>query len=113
MSSHSDRTPGLYGFPERLWRLIDDCYPELGPSSPCGLCGDTILGQRHRIIDAITERSLAGESMEVAEDYGLKEVDLWPIVAASYEHEKALARQRRAERKRSRAVATEAASSDA
>lgn len=84
-----------WGFPVALEAMLTDCYPELGPSSPCGLCGDTILGQRHRIIDAITERALTGEAEEAAADYGLTERDLWPIVAASYEHDKALKRERR------------------
>lgn len=32
-----------------------------GPGSKCGLCGDTVIGQRHRVIDAIAGRIRAGE----------------------------------------------------
>jgi hypothetical protein len=46
-----------------------DAYPELGPVSPCGLCGSG-LPQRHRMVDAIAGRLAAGEGEEdVAADY--------------------------------------------
>lgn len=89
----------FYGFPAPLLDRLGD-VGGIGPASPCGFCGDTILGQRHRIIDAVTERLVLGDE-GVAEDYDIPDCDLWIIVAASYEHTKALARQRRAERKAS------------
>lgn len=91
-------TAPLYGFPATLLTGLDDL--PVGPASPCGFCGDTILGQRHRIIDAIAERLIAGE-WDAGDDYGIASGDLWLVVAASYEHTKALSRQRRAERKAS------------
>lgn len=44
---------------ERLREEIDGL--PFGPASPCGLCGDEQVGQRHRIIDAIAERIRAGD----------------------------------------------------
>ena len=85
--------PPFYGFPATLMDWLST-VEGLGPSSRCGLCGDTILGQRHRIIDAIAERLVAGD-FDVGDDYGVREADLWICVAASYEHDKALRRQRR------------------
>lgn len=52
-------------------RLLEqlDALP-YGPSKPCGLCGDTVLGQRHRIIEAVAERIRAGEPWQsVVEDW--------------------------------------------
>jgi hypothetical protein len=47
-----------------------DAFPELGPVSPCGLCGTPGLPQRHRMVDAIAGRLEAGEGeQEVAADY--------------------------------------------
>jgi hypothetical protein len=46
---------------------LDDAFPANGP---CGVCGDTTLGQRHRRIDVIAERIRAGEPWEsVIADY--------------------------------------------
>jgi hypothetical protein len=48
-----------------------NAFPELGPVSPCGLCGSG-LPQRHRIVDAIAGRIAAGEDPdEVGADYDL------------------------------------------
>jgi len=59
---------------------IDEHLKPAGPSSPCGLCGDTVLGQRHRVIDAIAEQVRAGEHPDVvAADYG---VDLYGVIYA-------------------------------
>lgn len=88
----------LYGFPQSLLDALDGMDPGPGPMSVCGMCGDTILGQRHRIIDAVTERLIAGD-YDAGLDYGIPGHDLWILVAASYEHGKAFARQRRAERR--------------
>lgn len=87
-----------YGFPAVLLDALDAMQPGPGPGSPCGLCGDTILGQRHRIIDAITERLRIGD-LDPGEDWKIPPHYLGVIVMAHYEHEKALKRQRRAERK--------------
>lgn len=87
----------LYGFPEPLMELVDLGFP--GNSGPCGFCGDTILGGRHRVIDAIAERFVVGDEPE--DDYGISARQLAVAIAASYEHDKALKRQRRAERRAS------------
>lgn len=73
--------------PAAIQRAVDETFPRNGP---CGFCGDTILGARHRVIDAITERLRAGEDEDsVAGDYDLRAADLWVAVMASYEHDKA------------------------
>ena len=47
-------------------------FPELGPVTPCGLCGTPGLPQRHRIVDAIAGRLAAGEGPDALEaDYNL------------------------------------------
>lgn len=47
-----------------------DEWPQLGPTSPCGLCGSG-LPQRHRIVDAIAEHLEAGEDPEdIADEFG-------------------------------------------
>jgi hypothetical protein len=52
---------------ETLRADVDEHFPQSGP---CGLCGDTVLGQRHRIIDTIAELVRAGEGIEdVMADY--------------------------------------------
>jgi hypothetical protein len=49
-----------------------DAWPQLGPVSPCGICGCPELPQRHRMVDAIAERMAAGELPEdMADDYRL------------------------------------------
>lgn len=46
---------------------LDRYFP---PNGPCGFCGDTEIGARHRIIDAIVDAVRAGEPIEVvAEEY--------------------------------------------
>ena len=90
----------LYGFPRKLLDQVNEAFP--GNSGPCGLCGDTILGGRHRVIDAIRERLVAGEGDEAVEDYDLPWAWAAVAVAASYEHTEALKRQRRAARKLAR-----------
>lgn len=90
-------TDELFGFPAPLMALVNEAFP--GNAGPCGLCGDTILGGRHRVIDAVRERLVMGEGDEAVEDYDLPWAWAAVAVAASYEHDKALKRQRRAERK--------------
>lgn len=99
--TRSKNGPPLYGFPQRLLDTVDDLHP--AASTPCGLCGDTILGQRHRIIDAIRDRLLAGE-VEVLDDYRVQEEDAWVFVAAAYEHDLASARETRQTRAAARAL---------
>lgn len=42
----------------------------LGPTSQCGICGVPGQPQRHRMVDAVVERALAGEDPEdIACDY--------------------------------------------
>lgn len=55
-----------------LAEQINQHLKPAGPTSPCGFCGDTTLGQRHRVIDAIAEQIRAGEHPDtVADDYGI------------------------------------------
>lgn len=84
-----------WGFPAALLEQVDEAFP--GNAGPCGLCGDTILGGRHRVIDAVRERLVVGEGDEVVDDYDLPWAWAAVAVAASYEHDKALKRQRRNE----------------
>ena len=47
-----------------------DAWPQLGPASPCGLCG--VLPQRHRVIDVIADMLAAGEDAgDVAAEYAV------------------------------------------
>jgi hypothetical protein len=61
-----------------------DAYPELGPVSPCGLCGSG-LPQRHRMVDAIAGQLGAGEYPEdIAEELAVPRaavhaVALWMV----------------------------------
>jgi hypothetical protein len=49
---------------------LDAVWP--AGSVPCGICGTPGLPQRHRVIDAIAGRLVAGEDPDVtADDYGL------------------------------------------
>jgi len=58
---------------------LDAAFP--GNAGPCGFCGDTLVGGRHRVIDAIAERIRAGEPWEsVCADY-TDEQALWPDMA--------------------------------
>lgn len=60
-----------------LREQLDEHFPN---SDQCGLCGDTDLGQRHRVIDAIAGQIRAGEHPDVvADDYG---ADLYGIIYA-------------------------------
>jgi hypothetical protein len=49
----------------RMRHLIEDHFPDTGS---CGLCGDTTLGARHRIIEAIASLVRAGEHPGAAAD---------------------------------------------
>lgn len=52
--------------------LREELSEHFPADGPCGICGDTILGQRHRVIDAIAGRIRAGDDpSSVAEDYGV------------------------------------------
>lgn len=66
---------------ERAVAVLRDQLAEHFPQDgPCGFCGDTILGQRHRVIDAIAGQIRAGEAPDVvADDFG---VDLTGIILA-------------------------------
>jgi hypothetical protein len=49
-----------------------DAFPELGPVSPCGICGTPGLPQRHRVVDAIADQVAAGEDEEdLAGEFGV------------------------------------------
>ncbi len=53
---------------------------EMPPRGPCGICGDD--DARHRVIDAVTERVRAGDSVEmVAADLGLSEAFVRRLIA--------------------------------
>jgi hypothetical protein len=58
-------------------------FPELGPLTPCGLCGVPGMPQRHRVVDAMADMLEAGEDPEaVAFEYrvplpAVEAVQLW------------------------------------
>ncbi len=50
---------------------LDEHYPKRGPCGICGLFGTQKRDGRHRIIDAISSRHRAGDSVvALARDYG-------------------------------------------
>jgi hypothetical protein len=66
--------------------LISEELPYRGP---CGICG--AIDARHRLIDAVTGRLAAGESVyEVAWDYGLCVGTIEAMRGIGYEHRKYL-----------------------
>ena len=66
----------------KLAVLVDEYFPDSGP---CALCGDTTLGARHRMIDAIAELVKAGDSPEfIADSYGIPVAAVAVALAASW-----------------------------
>ena len=62
-TSLEDADVGEISNPERT---LEDAFPSLGP---CALCGSS-LDARHRVLDAIVDRYLLGDSIEfLAQDY--------------------------------------------
>ena len=111
----SDRRVGPSVAEERTYRVkvaeLDRLFP---PNGPCAFCGDTMIGARHRFIDAIAERIIAGDSREdTMKDFGVtaKQVDL-ALAWRAWEDSPEGKRERRNYRARERYAARKRGSSE-
>jgi hypothetical protein len=62
------------------WAVIDRLYPKRGQ---CEICGEPGVDQRHRVLDAIAERSLSESVKWLAADFGVS-VELVEAVGRSW-----------------------------